>query len=42
MGVLGKAGIDVRQRGFWEKGFGVLERALDALGALPRPSPAKR
>ena len=42
MGVLEKAGIDVRQRVFWEKGFGVLERALDALAELPRPSPAKR
>ena len=34
MGVLEKAGIDVRQRSFWEKGFGVLERALEALEAL--------
>ena len=42
MSTLGKAGIDVRQRTFWEKGFGVLERALDALAELPRPSPAKR
>jgi len=41
MNTLGKAGIDVRQRAFWEKGFGVLERALDALSELPRPSPAK-
>ena len=42
MSTLGKAGIDVRQRTFWEKGFGVLERALDALAELPRPSSAKR
>jgi oligoendopeptidase F len=42
MSTLGKAGIDVRQRTFWEKGFGVLERALDALAELPRPSLAKR
>jgi oligoendopeptidase F len=42
MNTLGKAGIDVRQRTFWEKGFGVLERALDALAELPRPSSAKR
>jgi oligoendopeptidase F len=42
MSTLGKAGIDVRQRAFWEKGFGVLERALDALAELPRPSSAKR
>ena len=41
MGVLGKAGIDIRQRAFWEKGFGVLERALDALTEMPRPSSAK-
>lgn len=42
MNTLGKAGIDVRQRTFWEKGFGVLERALDALAELPRPSSAKQ
>ena len=42
MSTLGKAGIDVRQRTFWEKGFGVLERALDALAELPRPSSARR
>jgi oligoendopeptidase F len=42
MGILEKAGIDVRQRVFWEKGFDVLERALEALSELPRPSPAKR
>jgi len=42
MSTLGKAGIDVRQRTFWEKGFGVLERALDALAELPRPSSSKR
>jgi oligoendopeptidase F len=35
MGILGNAGIDVRQRSFWEKGFGVLERALQALEGLP-------
>jgi oligoendopeptidase F len=35
MGVLGKAGIDVRQRAFWEKGFAVLEDAVKALEAVP-------
>jgi oligoendopeptidase F len=38
MGILETAGIDVRRRIFWEKGFGVLERALDALETLPHPS----
>ena len=42
MSTLGKAGIDVRQRAFWEKGFAVLERALDGLAELPRPPSAKR
>jgi oligoendopeptidase F len=40
MGILGKAGVDVRQRAFWEKGFSVLERALEGLEELPRPRPA--
>jgi oligoendopeptidase F len=35
MGILDKAGIDVRARAFWEGGFGVLERAVEALAALP-------
>ena len=35
MGILDKAGVDVRQRGFWEKGFHVLERAVEGLEALP-------
>jgi oligoendopeptidase F len=35
MGILEKAGIDVRQRAFWEKGFAVLEDAVEALEALP-------
>jgi oligoendopeptidase F len=35
MGILEKAGIDVRQRTFWEKGFAVLEDAVEALEALP-------
>jgi oligoendopeptidase F len=34
MGILEKAHIDVRQRAFWEKGFAVLERAVDELEAL--------
>jgi len=34
MGVLDGAGIDVRARAFWERGFGVLERAVDGLEAL--------
>jgi oligoendopeptidase F len=37
MGIQEKAGIDVRARTFWEKGFDVLERALDELGQLPAP-----
>jgi hypothetical protein len=40
MKTLGNAGFDVGQRLFWEKGFGVLERALDSLADLPRPAPA--
>jgi oligoendopeptidase F len=40
MGILQKAGIDIRQRSFWEKGFDVLEGALEALSALPRPRSA--
>jgi oligoendopeptidase F len=35
MGILEKAGIDIRQRAFWEKGFGVLQKAVDDLEALP-------
>jgi oligoendopeptidase F len=34
MGVLDGAGIDVRARQFWERGFGVLERAVEGLEAL--------
>ena len=34
IGILDKAGVDVRQRTFWEKGFDVLERALEGLEAL--------
>jgi oligoendopeptidase F len=34
MGVLDGAGIDVRARQFWERGFGVLERALEGLELL--------
>jgi len=34
MGVLDGAGIDVRAREFWERGFGVLERALEGLELL--------
>ncbi len=37
MGILEKAGIDVRQRSFWEKGFSVIERAVDELEAMPVP-----
>jgi oligoendopeptidase F len=35
MGILDKAGVDVRERAFWEKGFAVLEDAVAALEALP-------
>jgi oligoendopeptidase F len=35
IGTLDKAGIDVRQRSFWEKGFAVLEDAVEALKTLP-------
>ncbi|HSR47641.1 MAG TPA: M3 family oligoendopeptidase [Anaerolineales bacterium] len=35
MGILGRAGIDVRDRRFWEKGFSVLEKAVGELEAQP-------
>lgn len=34
MGILDRAGIDVRPRAFWERGFRVLERALDDLETM--------
>ena len=40
--VLEKAGIDVRAREFWEKGFGVLEKALEELEQLGAPSRSRR
>jgi len=39
LGILDKAGVDIRRAAFWEKGFGVLERALEELARLPRPAP---
>ncbi len=38
IGVLERAGINVRAREFWEKGFGVLERALEELEHLDPPA----
>lgn len=35
MAILERAGVDIRERVFWEKGFAVLEGAVDALEALP-------